>query len=84
MARVGEALLVTDLDEVWMRAFQLPDDAAGATWFRVDREGLYRGTVAMPACFHATDMRQDVVLGVCRDNNGVESVHAYRSTLSAP
>jgi hypothetical protein len=78
-ALVGEQpLLVTDLDEVWMLAFQLPDDSGPEKWFRLDTEGIYQGTVAMPACFRATDVREDVVLGICRDSNDVEFVHAYR------
>jgi hypothetical protein len=82
---VGEQpLLVTDLDEVWLLAFQLPDDSASEKWFRLDAEGRYQGTVAMPACFRATDVREDVVLGICRDSSGVEYVHAYRLIVSTP
>jgi hypothetical protein len=78
-AMVGEqALLVTDLDEVWLLAFRLPDDSAGEKWFRLDTEGVYQGTFAMPPACRATAVRQNVVLAICRDGNDVEYVHAFR------
>jgi hypothetical protein len=78
-ARIGEeALLVTDRDGVWLRPFALPDDSAAQAWPRFDADGLYEGTVTLPARFRATAVRGDVVLGVYRDEADVEYVRAYR------
>ena len=72
-----QAMLVTDLDGLWLQPFQLPD-SVGAAWSRFDAQGLYEGTVALPARFRPTAVRGDVVLGVYRDAADVESVRAYR------
>lgn len=78
-ARVsGDAILVTDLEAVLLRAFRLPDDTADARWFRLAADGSYQWIVAVPASFSATAMRRGVVLGVSRDSNDVEYVSAYR------
>jgi hypothetical protein len=79
MYLVGEqAMLATDQGGVWLRPYQLPDESTGAKWLRLDADGLYQGTVAMPPCFRATAVRQDVVLGVCRGELDVERVGLYR------
>jgi hypothetical protein len=82
---VGEhALLVTDADGVWLRPFQLPGDSATAPWPRFDADGLYEGTVTLPARFRATAVRGDAVLGVYRDVDDVEYVRAYHLVLRSP
>lgn len=78
-ARVGEpAMLVTDLDGVWLRPFQLPDDSVNVPWPRFTGDGLYEGTVTLPPRFRPTAVRGDLVLGVYRDATDVEYVRAYR------
>jgi hypothetical protein len=78
-ATVGkQALLVTDVGGVWLLPFQFPDDSVPAPWPQFDADGLYEGTVALPARFRATAVRGNVVLGVYRDGVDVEHVRAYR------
>ena len=76
-----QAMLVTDLDGLWLQPFQLPD-SAGAAWLRFDAQGFYEGTVTLPARFRPTAVRRDVVLGVYRDTADVEHVRAYRLVVS--
>jgi hypothetical protein len=78
-ARVGEtALLVTDAEGVWLRPFTFPADSGPQAWPRFDADGLYEGTVTLPARFRATAVRGDLVLGVYLDATDVEHVRAYR------
>ena len=78
-ARVGEqALLVTDAGGVWLLPFQFPDDSTSEPWPQFDANGLYEGTVTLPARFRATAVRGNVALGVYKDSTDVELVRAYR------
>lgn len=72
-----DAILITDAGEVWVKPFEL-DEAVRRAWLRFDADGLYRGTVSVPARFRPTAVRNDVVLGVFRDGQDVESVRAFR------
>jgi hypothetical protein len=72
-----QAMLVTDLDGLWLQPFQLPD-SAGAAWWRFDARGFYEGMVTLPARFRPTAVRGNVVLGVYRDSTDIESVRGYR------
>ncbi len=78
-ARVGEqAMLVTDVGGVWLQPFHLPNDSRNPPWPRFDSDGLYEGTVQLPARFRPTAVRGDMVLGVYKDSLDAESIRAYR------
>jgi hypothetical protein len=82
-AKVGEQhLLVTDAGGVWLRPFRLPGDTAARGWPRFGPDGVYEGTVTIPARFRPTAVRGDVVLGVYQDELDVESVRAYHLIVS--
>lgn len=72
-----EALIVTDVGGVWVRPFAL-DGSASSEWPRFGPDGRYEGTVTVPSSFRPTDVRGDVVLGVHRDRQDVESVRVFR------
>ena len=81
-ARVGEqSLLVTDVGGVWLQPFRLPGDSTRPSWPRFDADGFYEGVATMPARFRPTAVRGDVVLGVYRNEQDVESVRAYRLVM---
>lgn len=69
-------LLVDDAQNLWVRDFAVPG-GAGSTWTVFDPGGRMLGGVAMPERFRPTHMGEDFVLGVLRDELGVEYVQMF-------
>jgi hypothetical protein len=73
-----ERLLVDDdAANLWVQRTAWPGSVP-AEWDVFDAEGQMLGTVQMPAGFRATQIGADFVLGVWRDEDGVEYVRMYR------
>ncbi len=73
---VLERLLVDDTGALWVQRTAWP--RAGAEWDVFDAEGTMLGTVRMPVGLRAAHIGADFVLGVWRDEDGVEQVRMYR------
>jgi hypothetical protein len=73
-----EARLVIDAQQrVWLGEYVRPGDREQHWWmFTVD--GRMVGHVAVPASLTVTDAGTDYVLGVWRDEDGVQTVRLYR------
>ena len=72
-------LEVDPSDNLWIEPFTRPGEAAG-DWSVVDAEGEFLGKVAIQPAFTPPDIADDVVLGVVRDELGVERVRLYGLT----
>ncbi len=62
---------------LWVREFTV-GDVASWPWTVFDPEGLMLGTIVLPADFRVTQIGDDFVLGLWRDDVGVEHVRLYR------
>jgi len=70
------ALQVDDAGYVWAERYRLPWDSA-ATWDVFAPNGRWLGGVALPREFRPLHMGNDFILGVSRDQLGVERVDSY-------
>jgi hypothetical protein len=71
--------LVVDADgNSWMRAYRAPFDEGDARWHIVDGEGVWRADALLPGRLRVTRITADAVVGIHRDDLGVESVRVYR------
>ena len=82
---VWEQLVVSSAGDVWISAdvtMKLPSplarNLAARRWVVLDGEGRPRGQVTTPDGFSLFDAGTDRVIGVHRDEFGVESIRAYR------
>jgi len=72
-----QRLMVDDGANLWVQHTAWPGHVP-PEWDVYDAEGSMLGTVRMPAGFRATHIGADFVLGVWRDEDGVEYVRMYR------
>ncbi len=71
-----DALLIDATGHVWVRE---PSVGSGTrSWLVFDPSGIWLGTISVQANLKITDVGRDYVLGVYRDELGVESVRLYR------
>jgi len=70
------ALQVDGAGNLWVRDFSVPREAT-STWTVFDGTGRMLGGVAMPERFRPTDIGEDYVLGVRRDELGVQYVEMF-------
>jgi len=63
------------LGSLWVSSPTIPD--VRATWTVFDRDGRRVGTLLFPERFAPMEIGADYVLGVARDEDGVEYVHRY-------
>jgi hypothetical protein len=61
---------------VWVKQFQRPT-ATGHAWTILDTDGAWLGSVQLPTDFEVTYIASDVVLGIARDDLGVERIRVY-------
>jgi hypothetical protein len=61
---------------VWVKQFQRPT-APGHAWTILDTDGAWLGSVQLPTDFEVTYIASDVVLGIARDDLGVERIRVY-------
>jgi hypothetical protein len=66
------------LGRIWVQAFMPGDAQAGEPWWVYGTDGSLLGKVELPAGFRLTDAGSDFVLGVQKDDLGVESVVRMR------
>ncbi|MEW5926347.1 MAG: 6-bladed beta-propeller [Gemmatimonadota bacterium] len=69
-------LLADDAQNLWVRDFSV-QHGAGSTWTVFNAGGRMLGVVAMPERFRPTHIGEDHVLGVRRDELGVEYVQMF-------
>jgi hypothetical protein len=72
------AFLVDAQDYLWVQDFS--SDGTAATWAVFSAEGVWLGTVPLPTRFLPTQILQDEIVGVWRDELDVEYVRAYALT----
>ena len=82
--------IVDDGGNLWVREPHLADaPASGAlnamplvpsTWSVFDTDGRWSGDVTMPRRFKPTQIGASYILGIARDDDGVETVVTYRYT----
>jgi hypothetical protein len=85
--------LVDDLGFVWVRPFELgktglyimaqtrgalPSPGTGGDWLILSPEGVRVGTVSLPADLEPMQITRDAVVGIVRDELGVEYVRVHR------
>jgi hypothetical protein len=72
-----EARLVIDaVDRIWIGEYRRPGDRE-QTWWMFMIDGRMTGHVRVPANLTITDAGTDWVLGVWRDEDGVQTVRLY-------
>lgn len=71
------AILVDRGGRVWAREYRPPFDPSPVAWGVFDAGGRWLGRVEMPAAFRPTEIGPDFVLGIERDELGVEYVRRY-------
>lgn len=76
-------IVVDSHDHVWVGEYQPRFDRSPPTWGVFDAEGLWLGRVEMPAGFTPTEIGPDYVVGITRDEFGVEYVRRHRLRRSA-
>ena len=72
------ALVVDRVGSVWVREYQHRFDPRPERWGVFDVDGAWLGTVEMPPHFTPYEIGSNYVLGVGRDEFGVEYVRRYR------
>ncbi|MBL0171085.1 MAG: hypothetical protein IPP90_10190 [Gemmatimonadaceae bacterium] len=82
------ALMADNLGRVWVRTPRAIDGAVAgslndysigpSTWSVFGADGRWLGDVTMPARFSPTEIASDYVLGIARDDDGVQTVVRYR------
>jgi hypothetical protein len=68
-------MMLDALGNLWVSSPAIPD--VRATWTVFDRDGRRVGALLFPERFSPMDIGADFVLGVARDEDGVEYVHRY-------
>lgn len=69
-------LMTDDVRRIWVRKYELPGHSL-AEWWIFD-EGIWVGRLRADPAFQAMDVREDRVLGVWRDDLGLEHLRIYR------
>lgn len=73
-------LLTDDTGRLWVRKYQLPGYSLVEWW--IFDQGVWVGRLRADPAFQIMDVRQDRMLGVWRDDFGVEHVRIYRFSPS--
>ncbi len=69
-------LLIDGDQNLWVQEFAAPG-ATELRWLVFDRDGAFRGIVAVPTELRITDLGTGEVIGVWNDDLDVESVRIY-------
>lgn len=75
-----DRIAVDDAQNVWVRDYVPPGDTTAAAWLVFDREGALRARLQAPRGFEPTHIGDDFMLGIWKDENGVEHVQLYTIT----
>ncbi len=70
------ALLVDPGDDVWVESYPIPGDKVH-DWLIYSKAGVAVATMQVPSAFAVLEVGADYVLGVWRDESGVEYVTVY-------
>jgi hypothetical protein len=70
-----DALMVDATEHIWVRQSSL--GAATQSWLVFDPGGIWLGAISLPGNLRVTDIGSDYILGIYRDDLGVESVRLY-------
>lgn len=73
-------ILTDDAGRIWARKYELPGHSL-AEWWIFD-EGTWVGRLRTDPAFQVMDVREDRLLGVWRDDLGIEHVRVYRFNRS--
>jgi len=71
-----DRIMVDAKGELWVRTWA--GYGAAQEWFVFDRNGAWQGAVSTPASLEITDIGEDYVLGLARDELDVQQVRLYR------
>lgn len=74
--RIGESLLIDSDGNLWVAEYRPPGNDL-PRWSVFDADGRWLGELTLPERFTLTDAGSDYLLGVSRDELGVESVMLY-------
>jgi len=77
-----QALQIDELGWLWAEVYEF-DPKRSREWVVFDAEGRARGTVQIPPGLQVQWIGRDAILGIWRDEFGVEYVHRYRLTRDA-
>jgi hypothetical protein len=69
--------VIDDQGNVWLRQWTPPNVATG-TWFVFSPDGIPVAQINLPVAFRVSDIKQQQVLGVFTDQDGVEFIRLYR------
>ena len=69
---------------VWLQEYRTRWDTGPVYWSVFDPEGAWVTDIELPDSFRVTDVGTDYVMGVWRDELGVEFVRMYRLVKGAP
>lgn len=73
------AVRVDPLGFVWVKQWRSPDAQGGTTpWWVFDSRGLLQGAVELPEELEVSQITETAVVGITRDELGVERVQVYR------
>ena len=71
-------ILADRVGRLWVERFRRPGDPDGRRWMVIDGEGRTHRELTTPARFNPMEIGRDYILGVTRDELGVESIRMYR------
>lgn len=71
-----DRIVVDTQGELWVRTWA--GYGGAQEWFVFDRNGAWQGTVSTPASLEITDIGEDYILGLSRDELDVQQVRLYR------
>jgi hypothetical protein len=71
------SVMLDDAGNIWVEAFRMNDDTP-AHWLVFDPAGQLLATITMPDRFRPLQFGADFVLGVARDDLGVEQARVHR------
>ena len=70
------SILLDDIGNLWAKQYAAPRDSL-ANWDIFDESGRYLTVITVPLAFNIVDVGSDDVLGIWRDELGVESIRLY-------
>ncbi|MFQ5571044.1 MAG: 6-bladed beta-propeller [Rhodothermales bacterium] len=73
---VYQSLLVDAEEHLWVEAYR-PAWDHDPRWYVFNREGQWMGVVETPASFQPFEIGTDYLLGIHRDEHGIQRVHHY-------
>ena len=75
--RAQARLMVDSENNIWEQRYNLPGDTLD-TFAVFNSDGVWQGRVTMPPRFRVSDIGNDYVLGIWRDDDDVQFVRMYK------